>query len=159
MALEPVCTHDLAPIELQLVRHEGLRLYPYNDTTGHQTIGVGRNLTDVGISEAEAYVLLRNDIAKVRAGLMADYRFFATLDEVRQRVLIDMAFNLGRKGLGTFQNFLRAVARGDYADAAQEMLKSRWADQVGKRAHTLSAMMESGEVPADAFPVIAWPGC
>ena len=55
---------DLDALKAQLTRHEGLRLKPYRDTLGHLTIGVGRNLSEVGISEAEAIALLDADIQR-----------------------------------------------------------------------------------------------
>lgn len=124
--------------------HEGVRLKPYRCTAGRLTIGVGRNLDDVGISEGEAHMLLANDIAKVQRQLMT-LDWFNTLDEVRQAVLIDMAFNLGFAGLMTFKSMLGAVRVGDWKEAARQMVKSKWADQVGSRALRLAQMMVSGK--------------
>lgn len=128
----------------QLQRHEGLRLKPYTDTVGKLSIGVGRNLTDRGISEAEAGVLLANDIEIVRIELSNAAPWWLRLDDVRQRVLADMAFNLGVPVLLTFSVMLAAVKRGDFALASAEMLRSRWAEQVGERAQRLARMMRTG---------------
>lgn len=129
----------------QLIRHEGLKLKPYLDTVGKTTIGVGRNLDDVGITEEEARYLLANDIARVRADLDRKLPWWRTLDPVRQRVLEDMCFNLGIVGLRGFKNTLAAVQDGRFRDAAKGMLASKWARQVGQRAVTLSDMMRKGE--------------
>lgn len=128
----------------QLVLHEGLRLKPYTDTVGKLTIGVGRNLTDIGVTEDEAYALLANDIGRVEAYLRAAVPCFGSLDDVRQRVLADMAFNLGLTGLLKFKQFLAAVASRKFDVASAEMLSSVWAGQVKGRAETLARMMKDG---------------
>lgn len=135
-------------LRTQLVDEEGLRLTPYRDSVGKLTIGVGRNLEDRGITRDEAIFLLDNDIIAVLDQLAAHVPFFAALDDVRQRVLADMAFNVGMGGLLGFKNTLAAVARGDYDAAAVGMLASRWATQVGDRALVLAEMMRSGKDPA-----------
>lgn len=127
----------------QLVLHEGLRLKPYTDTVGKLTIGVGRNLTDVGISEEEAHVLLDHDLDQCVADL-ATFDWFHRLDAIRQRVLIDMRFNLGPSRFRAFKQTLAAVASGDYVKASDSMLKSKWSQQVGQRARTLARMMATG---------------
>lgn len=136
---------DFAALTSQLIAHEGMRLRPYTDTTGHLTIGVGRNLSDIGITRDEALDLLDHDIERAIAGLSLRWPWTQQLDPVRQRVLIDLAFNLGLYGLSRFTRMLAAVQAGDYDDAAAEMLASRWADQVKQRAQTLARMMRTGE--------------
>lgn len=84
----------LERIKEQLVRHEGLRLKPYRCTAGKLTIGIGRNLEDCGISQAEAYVLLENDIQNCEKQLLDEIpEIYNTLDEVRKSVLLNMCFN------------------------------------------------------------------
>lgn len=136
--------HRLA-LRQQLIRHEGLRLKPYTDTVGKLTIGVGRNLTDVGISREEAYLLLEHDIQRTIDDVSSSLPWVNSLDPVRQRVLLDMAFNLGIDKLLKFQKTLSAALAGNYELAANQMLASRWADQVGDRARTLAQMMRDGE--------------
>ena len=136
---------DLLKAELE--RDEGLRLKPYLDTVGKTTIGVGRNLTDVGISQSEAYYLLQSDIARTGADLDHWIPWWFSLDEVRQRVLMNMAYNMGIAGLLTFTNTLQMIHDGRYQDAADAMLKSLWAHQVGPRAQRLSEMMRTGQEP------------
>ena len=124
----------------QLIRHEGLKLHPYLCPAGKLTIGVGRNLSDNGISEAEARVLLANDIAVSEAEL-CQYPFWRDLSAARKMALIDMHFNLGLGRFKKFKRMLAAIQAGDYELAAREMLDSKWARQVGKRAVTLADMM------------------
>jgi lysozyme len=130
----------------ELTRDEGLRLKPYRCSAGKLTIGIGRNLDDVGISHGEAEIMLRNDIARAEADLDRDLPWWKTLDEVRRRVLVNMAFNLGIRGLLGFKNTLELVRTGRYLDAAQHMLDSKWAKQVGPRAVRLATMMRDGGV-------------
>lgn len=131
-------------LKQQLKRDEDLRNHPYRDSMGKLTIGIGRNLDDKGISDAEAYHLLDNDIEAVRAGLEQHIPWINELDEARRGVLMNMAFNLGVEGLMAFQNMLSAVKTGDWQTAAAEMKNSRWWGQVGVRAERLQVQMLSG---------------
>jgi lysozyme len=133
-------------IKEQLVRHEGLRLKPYRCTAGKLTIGVGRNLDDSGISQSEAYIMLINDIMNCEKQLQAKIPdIYNQLDEVRKSVLLNMCFNLGINGLLGFKNTLAFVKAGDWERAANNMLVSRWAKQVGRRAIELSELMRKGK--------------
>jgi len=136
----------LERIKDQLVRHEGLRLKPYRCTAGKLTIGIGRNLDDCGISQTEAYVLLENDIQNCEKQLLDEIpEIYNSLDEVRKSVLLNMCFNMGIKGLLSFKNTLAFIAAGDWERAANGMLASKWAKQVGRRAIELSELMRKGK--------------
>lgn len=137
---------DRGKLIVQLMRHESVELKPYTDSVGKLTIGCGRNLTDKGISHDEAMFLLENDLNSTLADC-GTFPWFAGLDPVRQRVVADMAFNLGLPKLRRFRQTLAAVARGDYGAAAAGMLDSQWAKQVGQRATRLAEMMRSGREP------------
>ena len=133
-------------IKEQLVRHEGLRLKPYRCTAGKLTIGIGRNLDDSGISQSEAYVMLINDILNCEKQLQARIPdIYNKLDEVRKSVLLNMCFNLGINGLLGFKNTLAFIQAGDWERAANNMLASKWAKQVGRRAIELSELMRKGK--------------
>lgn len=134
---------DINKLKAQLKRHEGIRLYPYIDTAGKTTIGVGRNLTDVGISPTTVEQLLDEDIARVMIDLVK-LPWFTTLNDVRQRVIADMAFNIGVPGLFKFYHMIVAILTENYTEAAHQMLDSEWAKQVGLRANELANMMRSG---------------
>ena len=131
----------------QLVFHEGIRLKPYRDTVGKLTIGVGRNLDDVGISGEEARHLLANDIARTEAAMIQALPWVTTLDPIRYRVLLDMAFNMGVGGLLGFKKMLAAASVADWPQTVLEMFDSKCATQVGQRAHTLAKMIRTGEDP------------
>jgi lysozyme len=131
-------------LKQQLKRHEGVKYEPYLCTAGKQTIGVGRNLDDLGISEDEAMYLLDNDIKRVEKELEGKVSFISNLSENRKIVLINMAFNLGINRLMKFENMFSALENQNYQAAADEMLDSRWAKQVGNRANELADMMVVG---------------
>lgn len=135
----------MASLEDQLITHEGLELKPYQCTADKLTIGVGRNIEDRGITEDEARYLLKNDIKIVEDELLSKKPMVAELDAVRQRVLVDMGFNLGIPTLLKFQNMWLAIEQEDFIQASIEMMDSRWARQVGQRAHRLSEAMRIGE--------------
>lgn len=133
----------------QLARDENLRLHPYTDTVGKLTIGYGRNLTDVGISEAEAKLMLIKDINDVTRRLSATYQWYVDLlyarEFTRAAAIENVAFNIGLAGLAAFTNMLEAMAHKDYNRAAAELLDSKYAKQVGARATRLATQLRTGE--------------
>lgn len=135
---------NLDLLEQELTRDESKKAKPYKCTAGKTTIGIGRNLDDVGLSDEEIRFLFKNDIARVCADLDREIPWWRSLSEVRQRVFANMCFNLGINGLLGFKNTLAAVREGRYKDAAAGMLASKWASQVGDRAQRLAKMMEVG---------------
>ena len=137
---------DNVNLKEQLIKHEGVRLRPYRCTAGKLTIGIGRNLDDVGISQEEALYLLDNDISKATSALLQALPWVKDLDDARRNVLINMAFNLGINGLLGFKNTLGLIEQGNYGAAAKQMLLSKWAMQVKDRAVELSKIMESGVI-------------
>jgi lysozyme len=138
---------DLAVLEAELRRDEGFRSRPYPCPAGFQTIGFGRNLDANPLSEDEGAYLLRNDIRRAAMGIaMRLPGLLEQVGDVRARVLLNMAVNLGVGGLLKFRRMLVALEQGDYGRAADEMLDSVWARQVGRRADRLADAMRTGEV-------------
>lgn len=137
-------SYDMAVLQAELARDEGERLKPYRDSVGKLSIGIGRNLDDVGISHDEAVALLSNDIVSAELWLDRNLPWWGMLDDVRQRVLLNMVFNMRNKLLA-FKKFLDAARGGRWQDAHDEMLDSLWARQVGVRAQRLAYMMLTGE--------------
>jgi lysozyme len=138
----------------------------YQDTLGIDTIGIGRNLKDRGISkeelnhmdipsmavvyehgitEADARYLAMNDIKIVENELCRVHECVNDLDSVRQLILMDMAFNMGVPRLCKFKRMWNAIHEKKFDAAGREMLDSRWAKQVGSRATKLSDAMKNGE--------------
>jgi len=137
---------DRGMLKTELVRDEGMRLKPYTDTVGKVTIGVGRNLDDVGISETEALDMLDADIDRSIEDLERNLPWLFERPEPVQRALVNMCFNLGWPRLSGFRKMLAALEAGDYDTAAAEALDSRWARQVGARAERIAALFREGAV-------------
>ena len=150
---------DIRTAVQRLCIHEGVKLTPYKCPAGYLTIGVGRNLETNPISEEEnkvvgdwrhgitknaAFYLLRNDIKRVEQECREHIPFWKHLDDERQYVLLDMAFNLGIKGLLRFKKMLYDMGIGNYRGAAKECLNSKYAKQTGKRAQRIAKTIETG---------------
>ena len=150
----------------ELIKHEGLKLQVYKDTLGIDTIGIGRNLEDrgitkqeldeldipsinhvyeYGITEADAVYLATNDVQIVEEELVRAHPCVDRLDSVRQLIVMDMAFNMGVPRLCKFKKMWNAIHNEDFINAAKEMLDSRWANQVKSRSTKLANAMHNGE--------------
>lgn len=133
----------------QLIGDEGSKPCVYLDTLGYATLGVGRLVdprkTGAGLRPDEIAYLLRNDIDDRIEALTRALPWFQNLDDARKGVLLNMAFQLGTDGVLKFVNTLELVRRGNYAEAADAMLLSKWADQTPARAKRLSQQMRSGQ--------------
>ncbi len=138
---------SLDALKTRLIAEEGLRLKPYRDGAGKLTLGVGRNLDDVGISREEALMLLDHDLARTAAEVDRRWPWAVELDAIRREALIDMAFNLGPAKLATFARLLAALQAHRWDEAADAMAASLWARQVGARAARLAAMVRTGIAP------------
>lgn len=143
--------YDADKLMQELATDEGCSRHAYQDSEGYWTIGVGRLIDERrggGITREEAFYLLRNDIATAEADLDALEPRWRQLDSDRQLVLINMAFNLGQTRFAGFKRFWQAI--GAFLDgqgaiclsvAADEMMASKWARQVGVRATRLADRM------------------
>ena len=129
----------------QLKDFEGLELKAYQCTAGKTTIGLGRNLDDYGITEEEAYYLAKNNINELEDELDRAIPWWRQLDDARQRALINLSYNVGTTTLLKFKKSLQYLEDGSYEEAAKEVLDSRWADQVGRRAIFISNVFLTGE--------------
>lgn len=126
---------------------EGEVLSEYKDHLGYSTIGVGRLIDKRkggGITTEEAAYLLGNDVDKVTAQLDKRLPWWTKLDEARQGVLVNMAFQMGIDGLLGFKNTLNMIKAGQYESAARGMLQSKWAQQTPSRAKRMAEQMRTG---------------
>jgi len=131
-----------------LLLHEGYRQFPYFDSVGSMTVGIGRNMETTGISRVEAFVLLDNDVANARKTAEINFPWFKDLDSVRQDVIVMLIFNMGLKRFLSFTKMINAIVNKSYSLAAQELILSKWARQVKqKRANDLSGMLMTGRYP------------
>lgn len=147
-------------IEARLTREEGKRRKPYLDCCGmpwrecgckemgKMTIGIGRNLDDVGLTDNEIEYLLQNDLGRVRAELDEALPWWRSLDSIRQQVMVDLGFNLGvltppgKAKLLQFNKTLELIRTGQYVAASKRLKTLPWHSQVGLRAVAIEAMLE-----------------
>lgn len=132
-------------LKKQLVMHEGLKLKSYLCSAGKLTIGVGRNIEDVGLTESEAMMLLDNDILACVKDLRGMFHSFDQMPENIKMVLADMRFQLGPKGFRGFRRMLRAVKVGDWPEMVRQMKDSAWYGQTPNRANDLIRMVQEVE--------------
>ena len=155
--MPPLSPEELVIIQHLLIEDEGLEQFPYFDCCGKPfrkcqcknqgklTIGVGRNIEDVGLSENECIGLEINDIKRVGALLERSFPWFRMMSTPRRVVIVSMCFNLGLQGFKEFKKMIRCIESGDFSSAAKEMLNSKWASDVKERATRLAGIMRAGQ--------------
>lgn len=134
----------------ELREDEGLELKPYKCTENKWTIGIGRNLEDTGISEAEAYFMFDNDLTRVERELSSDREvgpIYTRQPDLTQNALLNMCFQLGLGGLKQFRRMWAALDAEDYELAYTEALDSRWARQTPNRANRVANQLRG--IPRD----------
>lgn len=130
-------------IEMQafnmLMIDEGISYKPYVDTVGKVTIGIGRNLTDRGITEATVKQMFWEDLGRCfnEANEIFSYQF-EEFSRCRQLAILNMLFNLGKSRFLGFTKMINAIRSEMWAIAAREALDSKWAHQVGARADRIA---------------------
>ena len=133
-----------------LKRQEGFSRFPYNDVND-TSIGFGRNLSQIGLSEEEAEFLLDNDIERVKKEL-SRFDFFEDLNSTRQIALISMGYNLGISRLSRFTKMINFLESGQWAKAAAEIYpNSLYAEQVPNRAFEISELICWGDDAKSTF--------
>jgi len=126
-----------------IIKHEDKKLYPYKDTVGKLTIGVGHNLDDNGISNATAEFILAEDINTAEDELVDVFPKFDTYPDEVKMVMTDMMFNMGYHRFVGFKKMIKAVKAGDYKLASVEARDSKWCKQVGSRCKENCSILES----------------
>lgn len=137
-----ITSADFDALVERLKEEEGFRATPYRDPRGFLTVGYGTNL-EAGITRRQAEDLLRDALVDLEDELIT-YPWFMSLPDARQMVILDMAYNMGVGGVLTFQHMIEALQAGNWNAAAQHMLNSEWAVQVGERAQRLARIMRTG---------------
>ncbi len=151
---------DILP---RVKQHEGVKPKLYYDSQGVPTIGVGFNLNRAdstqklqavganvqlvktgksGLTDDQISKLLVQDLTAAQRDAQTLVQNWNSLPDSVQGVLVEMTFNLGKKGLSEFKNFLSYINSQNFSKAADEMLRSSWARQVGNRATTLSNIVK-----------------
>lgn len=131
----------------ELAEDEGCKFEIYLDHLGLPTFGIGALIKDhdpeygqpVGtpVSEERVRQRFNLDIAVTIEDCQVLYDDFDDLPEEAQLVIANMMFNLGRPRLSKFKGMKAGVDDRDWERAADEMVDSRWHDQVPNRAKRL----------------------
>ena len=117
---------EFSKMALALIKHhEGRRAFPYYDSVGKISIGIGRNLADRCLSDDKISRLFLNDMRLSRQICQQRFVNFNSIAQTRQAALLSMAFNLGAPRLGKFHNMRAAIAADDWRLAAAEALGSK----------------------------------
>ena len=122
-------------VKEMLIRHEGTMCTLYQCTEDKWTIGVGRNLSDRGITEEEAMYLLDNDIKRVMNQLDEYWTVWRSFEKRGQMVCLDMCFQMGIKGFMGFRRTRALMEMGMWLEASEELLDSKYAIQTANRAN------------------------
>ena len=135
---------NIEALREQLKVDEGVKYEIYKDHLGYPTFGIGHLITEddpehgepdgTEISEDRVNEVFESDVAKFVSEAKILFPDLDELPDVAQQVIVNMAFNMGRPRLSKFKNFIAGVNDRDWVRAAEEMMDSRWADQVGDRA-------------------------
>jgi lysozyme len=126
----------------EIVFEEGFKSKPYEDTRGVLTIGYGTNI-EQGITRDMAKAMLEVDLKAKIEELTEAKPFIADLPSKQQRVIFNMCYQLGVRGLLNFKKMWEALEGGDYGRASIEMIDSKWHKQTPNRAERLAEMMNS----------------
>ena len=130
-------------IKKRLIDFEGLILKSYTCPTGYTSVGVGRNLETNGITEEEAMYLLNNDITNVIKDLDKHWIAWRKLPITAQYVCIDVVFNMGINTWMSLRMTRSYMELNEWEKAGDELLNSKYAEQVGRRAIFNSAQLRS----------------
>jgi lysozyme len=138
----------LSQVESDLRVHEGVRSKPYRDTAGFLTIGVGHNLDASGLCPEAISVQLRYDIRTLCIAEMDRHLSWWRDQPMNvQRALVNLCFNLGIHDLLQFKQTLALIKKGDYREAAAQLLRSKYASQVKGRAREVAGWIASAHSP------------
>ena len=144
---------DIEKLREELIADEGMRLDVYRCTEGCETVGVGHKIVQgdaehgkplgYTITERRMKQLFDLDITVVREDCHRLYEDFSDLPEEAQRIIANMMFNLGLPTMKKFRGMKRCVDERNWSGAADEMVDSRWYEQVTNRANRLVKRMRA----------------
>jgi len=145
---------NIEQCKAEIKRHEGEVLEIYNDSLGYKTLGVGHLCQpndieyswEIGtpVSQEVVDVYYEMDFNKhyyEAVNVFGDEKSFNNLPDDIQRVLVNMAFNLGGTRLSKFRNMLKACREHNWQEMARQMQDSRWYGQVGRRSWELQQVV------------------
>ena len=144
---------NIEQLRKELERDEGVKYEVYLDHLGYPTFGIGHLITDDD-PECGASVGTKIDSDRVQEAFEADvesvlsdcerlYVQFEHLPEEAKLIIANMMFNMGYTRLSKFKGMKRGVDARDWNQAADEMIDSKWYNQVTRRADRLVVRMRS----------------
>jgi lysozyme len=144
-------------IKAMIIKHEGKRNRPYQDSLGLWTVGIGHLIGDGKslppemnreFSEEEIMAMFEKDYAHHRSAAM-NIPGFGKLDGRGQGALTDLTFNMGPSWISKWPKLKKQLEEGDTQNAAKNLEQSKWYGQVGNRAPTIvSLLRDSSKVSA-----------
>ena len=139
----------------ELAEDEGCKYEIYLDHLGLPTFGIGHLVVEgdpehgqpvgTAVDEERVRQVFSLDIASTLDECQVLYPDFDDLPEEAQLIIANMMFNMGRPRLSKFKGMKAGVDARDWNRAADEMVDSRWYDQVTNRAKRLVARMRAIE--------------
>ena len=144
---------NLETLREQLEIDEGVKYEIYLDHLGYATFGIGHLVLEtdrehgqnVGttISKERVAECFEQDVLSVIKDCKRLYHDFNDLPEEAQQIISNMMFNMGYSRLSRFKGMKRGVDSRVWHRAADEMVVSRWYDQVTNRAQRLVERMRT----------------
>ena len=142
---------NINQLRKELEVDEGCVYEVYLDHLGLPTFGIGHLITEwdpeysssVGtkVSEERVKEAFNRDVLIVVEDCKKLYKKFDKLPDEVQLIIANMMFNMGRPRLSKFKGMKRGVMAGDWNEAADEMVDSKWYRQVTNRAERLVQRM------------------
>lgn len=126
----------LVKISKHILKMEGKKTHPYKCSAGQITIGIGRNLTDNGLSEDEIEYLFEHDMMRVEAEAISEFgdKRWESFSLKVKLVILDMLFNMGLSRFKTFKKMIKALKQFNWREASEELRNSRYFRQNTSRA-------------------------
>ena len=124
---------------------EGFRSLAYECPAGKLTVGYGKNIEDLpGLTEEQASVILQMDL--VIAAKEVDTFAPKDIGPNRRAALTAMVFQLGMPAVKKFKKMLAALEQGNWLEAADQAMDSKWARQTPSRAKWVAEILKPGEM-------------
>ena len=152
-------------IKKMIIRHEGIRNRPYQDSLGLWTVGIGHLIGDGKTLPPEWNREFSNDeIMKMFNDDYASHRLaaqripsFDRLNTAGQGALTDLTFNMGPSWIDKWPMLKKQLAANDVAGAAANLESSKWYGQVGSRAPEVVNLLRNGAPAAEGGAAFSGP--
>ena len=95
-------------------------------------------------SKADAFYQLEDDVRQIDRRLSETYGCYDRLPINAKLVMLDLTFNVGVAGAMKFEKLIIAVCLGQYEDASEHLLNSKYASDVPHRARRNSKILTEG---------------